>query len=208
MPISFDDALKFVLKQEGGYSNHPADKGGATNKGIIQSEYNRYRRDKNLSVRSVKDIEDKEVNEIYETQYWDKIRAQYIKAPLGLVLFDTAVNFGVAGCIRRLQKALNVPVTGAWTQSISDVIHTCDAGKVALDICKMRMEWRNYISQHDPSQKVFLKGWLNRDNALASEVKRMIGAGILEVEDEEFEDDDSREFDDATLLDIAQEDLR
>lgn len=208
MPISFDDALKFVLKQEGGYSNHPADKGGATNKGIIQSEYNRYRRDKNLSVRSVKDIEDKEVKEIYETQYWDKIRAQYIKAPLGLVLFDTAVNFGTAGCIRRLQKALNVPVTGAWTQNISDVIHTCDAGKVALDICKMRMEWRNYISQHDPSQKVFLKGWLNRDNALASEVKRMIGAGILEVEDEEFEDDDSREFDDATLLDIAQEDLR
>ena len=48
----------------------------------------------------------------------------------------------------------------------------------------------------------------NRDNALASEVKRMIGAGILEVEDEEFEDDDSREFDDATLIDVAQEDLR
>lgn len=208
MPISFDEALKFVLKQEGGYSNHPADKGGATNKGIIQSVYNRYRRDKNLSVRPVKDIEDKEVKEIYENQYWDKIRAQYIKAPLGLVLFDTAVNFGVGGCIRRLQKALNVPVTGSWTQNISDVIHTCDAGKVALSICKMRMEWRNYISQHDPSQKVFLRGWLNRDNELASEVKRMIGAGILEVEDEEFEDDESREFDDATLVDVAQEDLR
>ena len=208
MPISFDEALKFVLKQEGGYSNHPADKGGATNKGIIQSVYNRYRRDKNLSVRPVKDIEDREVKEIYETQYWDKIRSQYIKAPLGLVLFDTAVNFGVGGCIRRLQKALNVPVTGSWTQNISDVIHTCDAGKVALSICKMRMEWRNYISQHDTSQKVFLRGWLNRDNALASEVKRMIGAGILEVEDEEFEDDESREFDDATLIDVAQEDLR
>lgn len=208
MPISFDEALKFVLKQEGGYSNHPADKGGATNKGIIQSVYNRYRRDKNLSVRPVKNIEDKEVKEIYETQYWDKIRAQYIKAPLGLVLFDTAVNFGVGGCIRRLQKALNVPVTGSWTQNISDVIHTCDAGKVALSICKMRMEWRNYISQHDTSQKVFLRGWLNRDNELASEVKKMIGAGILEVEDEEFEDDESREFDDATLIDVAQEDLR
>lgn len=208
MPISFNDALKFVLEQEGGYSNHPADKGGATNKGIIQSEYNRYRREKNLSIRSVKDIEDKEVKEIYENQYWDKIRAQYIKAPLGLVLFDTAVNFGVGGATRRLQKALNVSVTGVWTQDISDVIHKCDAGKIALDICKMRMEWRNYIAQHDPSQKAFLKGWLNRDNRLASEVKRMIGAGILEVADEEFEFDDSREFDDETLLDIAQEDLR
>jgi lysozyme family protein len=207
MPISFDDALKFVLEQEGGYSNHPADKGGATNKGIIQSEYNRYRRDKNLSIRSVKDIEDKEVKEIYETQYWDKIRAQYIKAPLGLVLFDTAVNFGVGGCIRRLQKALNLPVTGTWAQNISDVIHTCDAGKVALDICKLRMEWRNYVSQQDPSQKAFLKGWLNRDNRLASEVKRMIGANILEVEDEEFEDD-SREFEDETLIEVAQEDFK
>jgi lysozyme family protein len=208
MPISFDNALKFVLKQEGGYSNHPADKGGATNKGIIQSVYNRYRRDKNLSIRSVKDIEDKEVKEIYENQYWDKIRAQYIKAPLGLVLFDTAVNFGVSGSIRRLQKALDVPVTGSWTQNISDVIHTCDAGKIALVICRMRMDWRNYIAKHDPSQKVFLKGWLNRDNELASEVRRMIGAGILEVEDEEFEDAESREFDDETLMDVAQEDLR
>ena len=39
MPIEFEDALKFVLKWEGGFTNHPKDPGGATNKGITQKVY-------------------------------------------------------------------------------------------------------------------------------------------------------------------------
>jgi len=31
-----EDALAFTFKNEGGYVNHPADPGGATNFGIIQ----------------------------------------------------------------------------------------------------------------------------------------------------------------------------
>jgi hypothetical protein len=31
---------------------------------------------------------------------WDPVRAQYVDGTLGLVLFDTAVNLGVGGCIK------------------------------------------------------------------------------------------------------------
>ena len=34
--MSFARALKIVLSHEGGYVNHPNDKGGATNQGITQ----------------------------------------------------------------------------------------------------------------------------------------------------------------------------
>ena len=36
---NFQQALRLVLADEGGVSNHPADRGGLTNKGITQATY-------------------------------------------------------------------------------------------------------------------------------------------------------------------------
>ena len=185
MPLTLSEALKFTLAWEGGYTNHPNDRGGPTNKGITQATYNRYLRRNNRNIQSVRSITDSEVYEIYEKDYWDVVRAKYLKSPLGLVLFDTCVNFGPGGCIRRLQAALEVPITGVWTQAISDKIHKADAGDIALKICQMRIAKRHEIVKNDKSQAVFLKGWLNRDRALINEVKKMLGANIMEVDDEE-----------------------
>lgn len=207
MPIEFEDALKFVLKWEGGFTNHPKDPGGATNKGITQKVYDVYKVSRKHPKMSVKHILDFEVKEIYETKYWDLVRAKWLKAPLGLVMFDTAVNFGPAGAIRRLQKALKVKITGTWTQEISDVIHECDAGKVALEICKLRKIWRNYRVKQNPSQKVFLKGWLNRDNDLINEVNKLLGASIYEFNEEVLDNVNSEiEYEEKDLLEIARED--
>jgi lysozyme family protein len=207
MPIEFEDALKFVLKWEGGFTNHPKDPGGATNKGITQKVYDVYKVSRKHPKMSVKHILDFEVKEIYETKYWDLVRAKWLKAPLGLVMFDTAVNFGPAGAIRRLQKALKVKITGTWTQEISDVIHECDAGKVALEICKLRKIWRNYRVKQNPSQKVFLKGWLNRDNDLINEVNKLLGASIFEFNEEVLDNVNSEiEYEEKDLLEIARED--
>ena len=207
MPIEFEDALKFVLKWEGGFTNHPKDPGGATNKGITQKVYDVYKVSRKHPKMSVKHILDFEVKEIYETKYWDLVRAKWLKAPLGLVMFDTAVNFGPAGAIRRLQKALRLNITGTWTQEISDVIHECDAGKVALEICKLRKIWRNYRVKQNPSQKVFLKGWLNRDNDLINEVNKLLGASILEFNEEVLDNENSEiEYEEKDLLEIARED--
>lgn len=207
MPIEFEDALKFVLKWEGGFTNHPKDPGGATNKGITQKVYDVYKVSRKHPKMSVKHILDFEVKDIYETKYWDRVRAKWLKAPLGLVMFDTAVNFGPAGAIRRLQKALKVTITGTWTQEISDVIHECDAGKVALEICKLRKIWRNYRVKQNPSQKVFLKGWLNRDNDLINEVNKLLGASIFEFNEEVLDNVNSEiEYEEKDLLEIARED--
>lgn len=207
MPIEFEDALKFVLKWEGGFTNHPKDPGGATNKGITQKVYDVYKVSRKHPKMSVKHILDFEVKEIYETKYWDLVRAKWLKAPLGLVMFDTAVNFGPAGAIRRLQKALRLNITGTWTQEISDVIHECDAGKVALEICKLRKIWRNYRVKQNPSQKVFLQGWLNRDNDLINEVNKLLGASILEFNEEVLDNENSEiEYEEKDLLEIARED--
>ena len=207
MPIEFEDALKFVLKWEGGFTDHPKDPGGATNKGITQRVYDDYKKSKKHPQINVKHILDFEVREIYETRYWDLVRAKWLKAPLGLVMFDTAVNFGPAGAIRRLQKALKLKITGTWTQEISDVIHTCDARMVALEICKLRKIWRNFRVKQNPSQKVFLKGWLNRDNDLINEVNKLTGVQVFDFDYAVIDEQNSEIiFDESELLKIAEED--
>lgn len=207
MKIEFETALKFVLKWEGGFTNHPNDLGGATNKGITQKVYDDYRINKKLAKRSVQLISEPELNEIYENNYWEPVRAKWLRAPLALVMFDTSVNFGPAGALRRLQKALNLKVTGRWTKEISDVIHTCDAVEVALEICKLRRLWRHYRVKKNPSQSVFLKGWLNRDNDLVNEVNKLAGIQTFDFDDEVKHCENSEiNFDEEMLLKVSEED--
>ena len=203
MPITIQEALVFTLKWEGGYSNHPLDPGGATNYGIIQSRYDQYRKSKGLATQSVKFISKAEYEEIYDVYYWDPVRAQYVSGPLGLALFDTAVNLGVGGCISRLQASLKVPITGKWTQAISDVIHSADQTAVAINICKLRIAKRYARVKQKPSQTVFLKGWLNRDNDLLKKVKSLAGVSSLAVDEfsNEFDDDEVQKEFDQSLLD-------
>jgi lysozyme family protein len=200
MPITLEDALIFTLKWEGTkFTDHPLDPGGATKYGIIQSRYDQYRVANKLPKQSVNKISKKEYTDIYEDYYWEPVRAKWLDGTLGLALFDTAVNLGVGGCISRLQAALRVPITGKWTQEISDVIHQADQLKVALKICQLRIKKRYDRVKQRPDQKVFLKGWLNRDNDLIRKVNSMAGVTILsEIEELNIEPD---------IDDISEEDL-
>jgi lysozyme family protein len=190
MPITLSEALVFTLKWEGGFTNNPLDPGGPTNFGIIQSRYDQYRNSKKLPRRSVKDITVTEYTEIYDFYYWEPVRAKWLDGTLGLALFDTAVNMGVGGALSRLQMSLEVPLTGTWTQAISDHIHESDQLEIALNICKLRIAKRYDRIKERPDQKVFLKGWLNRDNDLLRKVKSMGGMSV-----QSFEENDDLDFD-------------
>ena len=203
MPITLKEALVFTLAWEGGYTNHPLDPGGATNYGVIQSRYDEYRKFKGLAKQSVKFITKSEYEEIYDKYYWDPVRAQYVSGPLGLALFDTAVNLGVGGCISRLQASLKVPITGKWTKEISDVIHSSDQTAVAINICKLRIAKRYARVKQNSTQRVFLRGWLNRDNALMKKVKSLAGVTSLAFDEfsNEFDDEEIQNEFDQSLLD-------
>jgi hypothetical protein len=79
----------------------------------------------------------------------------------------------VGGALSRLQSSLKLPVTGTWTQNISDLIHEANQIDLAINICKLRIAKRYARIKQRPDQVVFLKGWLNRDNALLRKVKSL-----------------------------------
>ena len=176
---NLEDALRFTLAWEGGYNLVPGDSGGATNYGITQGIYDSWRAGQNLPKQGVENLTLLGATTIYDTLYWTASRAKWMAVPLSLVVFDTAVNFGVGGAITRLAQALGLGPTTVWTDEISAKVHDADPAAIAARIVQLRIAHRyNRVSQK-PSQKVFLQGWLNRDCALAREMQKSVSVGAF-----------------------------
>lgn len=162
----FSTCLAFVLKKEGGFVDHPNDRGGPTNQGVTQKNYDAYRAQRKREPQSVRLITSDEVAEIYRNNYWRSIRADNLPPPLDLVVFDAAVNHGVKQASKFLQRALGVADDGViGPQTIRAAHSDAAAGmtyKVAKDIIAQRSRFYDRLVQADASQQVFLAGWNNR----------------------------------------------
>jgi len=141
-------ALKFTMPWEGGLADHPSDPGGRTNEGVTQATYDAWRSGRSLPKQDVAQIQTEEVKQIYEQNYWRAGGCDKYQAPLDVACFDSVVNFGVGGG-KSFFKDLPSDPTAAATQ-----------------VAEQRQQYRHQRVSEKPSQKVFLQGWLNRDNAL------------------------------------------
>jgi lysozyme family protein len=166
----FEASLPFVLRWEGGFVDHPADPGGRTNKGVTQRVYDAWRRRQGLPARDVKLIEDDEMQRIYEAGYWLPPRCDLLARHLDLVQFDTAVNMGPGRAVRFLQAAVGAGVDGDFGAETQRKVAASDLGSTLVEYCNARERYYRDLVQNRPELGVFLKGWMNRLNALRREV--------------------------------------
>jgi lysozyme family protein len=169
---SFPQSLQLVLAHEGGYVNHPADPGGATNKGVTQKVYDTYRRSLKEAPRSVKSITKDEVADIYRNQYWGKVDGDALPAGLDYAVFDYAVNSGVSKAVKDLQRTLrglsnklgevaNVRVDGVMGQSTiaaAEAAANDDEVGIITSLCDRRMTFLKSLKTYG----TFGKGWKRR----------------------------------------------
>ncbi|MFZ4537885.1 glycoside hydrolase family 108 protein [Propionivibrio sp.] len=171
----FTECLPHILAFEGGYVNNPADRGGATNKGITQSTYNEHNRIKGVTLESVKDITDSEVEEIYYERYWQACSCDELHTPLDLVLFDSAVQHGVARASKWLQRVVGTIADGkigdATLFALNQMVRDNRLDETIDRYLAARMAFYVQIVVNDPSQRVFAKGWKNRLAALEAAIK-------------------------------------
>jgi lysozyme family protein len=82
----FDAVMAFVLREEGGYVNNPADPGGETKYGISKRAHPTV----DIAALTVEDAK-----KIYRRNYWDPLGLDAEKFGPALVIMDCAVNQGV-----------------------------------------------------------------------------------------------------------------
>lgn len=155
---NLENALGRVLAHEGGYVNHPADPGGATNRGVTQRVYDAYRERKGLARRSVRAITPDEVSEIYKRQYWDAVSADELPLGLDYAVFDYAVNSGPRRAIQDLQRELKVTADGIIGQITMRAIQSEDVFDLIERLCARRLRFLKGLK----TWRHFGKGWSNR----------------------------------------------
>ena len=156
--------MPFILKEEGGYSNTPGDHGGATDYGIIQTEYNSFRFAEKLPLQSVKLITPEEYNTIYWQKYWNP-NCPKLPNGLNLSVFNINVNGGTGRGTRLLQKCLNITVDGIWGGETDKAISTItDVSSIIIAFHAYERAFYQAIINYDRSQEKFASDWFGRND--------------------------------------------
>ena len=166
---NFDKFYQTLLKYEGGWVDNPHDKGGATKYGITIGEWliSGYDKDKDKDVdkQDLKLITPEDAKPIAKRKYWDKISGDSIKSQsVAEFLMDWAYMSGPSRPIKKVQEILGLTVDGViGTKTITAINNT--EPKTFNKLKESREKFFYAIVANNPSQKVFLKGWLNRNNS-------------------------------------------
>lgn len=102
----FERAVAHTLGIEGGYSDHPSDRGGKTNWGITEAVAREagYAGDMRALPKAT-------ALNIYRKLFWDRVGLDWVAQAddrVAMEVFDTGVNMGVGIGVRWLQRVLNV----------------------------------------------------------------------------------------------------
>lgn len=155
------------------FDDDPDDTGGRTAAGLLQREYDPWRRSEGLPTRDVWLITDREIEAIYLAQYWTAVSGDALPPSVDLLMFDFGVLCGVGTAVRHLQRALGAQVDGHLGQVTLDAAR----GVPAVDLIEqLRQERAAYHRQC----KTFWKhgeGWLARNNRVARDAVKMISRG-------------------------------
>ena len=161
----------FILSWEGGFGNHPADRGGATNKGVTISTWKAQGYDKDgdgdTDVDDLKMItEDDAVKVVMKPHFWDRWKADQIRSQsVANILVDWVWGSGVNG-IKPVQQLLGVTVDGIVGAKTLAALNAREPRQLFAEIKKARVQYIQRIIKRRPSQKVFEKGWLRRLNCI------------------------------------------
>jgi len=167
MKENYPQALKQVLKYEGGYVDHPKDPGGPTNKGVTQAVYDSWRKTQNLPTQSVRAIADSEVAAIYKNLYWDRISGDDLPAGVDFAVFDFAVNSGVSRAAKMLQSVVGVAQDG----QIGPATIQATKAYVAMAVTNKRLAFMQSLS----IWSTFGKGWSARIADVKAQIVALCG---------------------------------
>ena len=168
MTDRFPVCLPYILHEEGGNDDDPHDPGGRTSRGIIQREYDAWRRAHGEPQGDVWKASDEEVAAIYQAQYWLPLCPQ-MPAGVDLCFFDMAVNSGPVRAATLLQRAIGVNDDGHIGVITMGALKAANPIKVVSSFSDERRSFYRGLKTF----KYFGKGWLARVSYIEDSALKM-----------------------------------
>jgi lysozyme family protein len=175
--VDVDGLIDALIDREGGYANHPADKGGPTCFGITEGVARAHG-----YAGPMRNLPRDNAVAIYRRLYWQRPRFDEIarrSARLAAELFDTGVNMGPAVAATFLQRALTAlnrggkdypdltpdgrigPATLAALDAFL-AARGANSGETVLLRAIEALQGERYLrlAERRPANEAFLYGWL------------------------------------------------
>jgi lysozyme family protein len=174
--IDVEALIEALIEREGGYVNHPADKGGPTCFGITEAVARAHG-----YAGPMRQLPRGEATAIYKRLYWSRPRFDELakrSCRVAAELFDTGVNMGPAVATTFLQRALTalnrnghdyLDLTpdgriGAQTLAALDTFLKVrgSSGETVLLRALEALQGERYLrlAERRPANEAFLYGWL------------------------------------------------
>ena len=180
MADRFDICLPLMLRQEcpfpddwsnpKNFSHDRHDPGGATMCGIIQREYDVWRKGHGLPTQPVNECTEGEGTAIYRICYWLP-HCPMLPPGLDLSFLDAAVNMGTTEAIRILQWSLQIANDGKWGQQTSAAV-TLSFNRTPQIIADFTAR-RHKVYREMPGYQYFHVDWERRATEIGQQSMKM-----------------------------------
>lgn len=180
------DLINEIIKTEGGFVDHPSDKGGPTNFGITLETLKAFT-GKDCTAQDIRYLHKDIAIKIYLNLFYLKPKINNLPGKIDYIVMDACVNHGSSAAIKILQKSMNIllsqknlfikfndgninaggkiavdGINGTITsKTCRDLFNICPNELVHTLLC-LRKDYYFDIVAKDKSQFVFLNGWINR----------------------------------------------
>jgi len=155
------------------FSNDAHDPGGETMCGIIQREYDIYRKSKGLPLQDVRHLTRDEGADIYYNSYWLP-ECPKLSPGLDLQFFDEAVNAGPGAATLILQRALGITADRQWgSQTDAAVKAITNTVSVINEFTSQRASYYRALRGF----QYFGRDWIRRTQEIGNEALKMASTG-------------------------------
>jgi lysozyme family protein len=162
--VSIDTILNEIIRREGGFVNHPHDRGGATKYGITHTTLADHRR-QSVTTTDVMNLTEDEAREIYRKQYVVAPRFnQIFDLRLQEAVVDGGVHSGTRQAALWLQRAAGVKDDGIVGVITLGAVNNGNPDTLYYNFLAQRANFLLRLIGNDHRQASFARGWANRIN--------------------------------------------
>ena len=158
---AFASACAFVVDRLEGGAQPVTDSGGLTRWGISQRAY---------PGEDIAALTRPRAFALYHRDYWRPLRADELPRGLDLLVFDAAVNQGVAQAVKLLQRVLRVSDDGVLgPDTLGAASRWIPASELRAQYTGIRLRWYQELVALKPVHTPSLHGWRLRCCRVADE---------------------------------------